>query len=229
MKYLIFFITIISLKLYAADNIATPSTYKITMTKAELCTSAACTTSTVLAEKTTTFDIASASAGADVGNWITSFALEVGTTYTHVKATMNTTFTIAGYTTNSNIASDNCVTEASPSTDSAHNTPAIITGSNATTNAEMNYVVPNPVNAENGAVYGDLTGTFSTNGLTKSTDASTMYWIGALPSSYTPTANSSPKFTISFDVTKQLKSTKAGANTCYMWVEPPSVSVTIAE
>ena len=113
MKYLIFFITIISLKLYAADDVATPSTYKITMTKAELCTSSACTTSTVLAEKTSTFDIASASAGADVGDWITSFALEVGTTYTHVKATMNTTFTIAGYTTNSNIASDNCVTEAS--------------------------------------------------------------------------------------------------------------------
>ena len=56
-------------------------------------------------------------------------------------------------------------------------------------------------NAENRAVYGDLTGTFSTNGLTKSTDATTMYWIGALSSSYTPTANSAPKFTISFDVT----------------------------
>jgi len=225
MKYLIFFITIISLKLYAADDVATPSTYKITMTKAELCTSAACTTSTVLAEKTSTFDIASASAGADVGDWITSFALEVGTTYTHIKATMNTTFTIAGYTTNGSIY---CVTEASPSTDSAHNTPALITGSNSTTNAEMSYVVPNPVNAENGAIYGDLTGTFSTNGLTKSTDATTMYWIGALPNSYTPTANSSPKFTISFDVTDQLKSTRAGPN-CYMWVEPPSASVTIAE
>ena len=96
--YLVIFFS----QVYAADDIATPSTYKVTMKKVELCTSSACTTTTLLAEKDGNFDIASASAGADVGDWITSFALEVGTTYTHIKATLSTTMTIAGYTTNSN-------------------------------------------------------------------------------------------------------------------------------
>ena len=88
---------------YAAKGVAT--VYKVTMKKVELCTSSACTTTTLLAETDGTFNIASATAGADVGDWITSFALEVGTTYTHIKATLSTTMTIAGYTTNSNFCS----------------------------------------------------------------------------------------------------------------------------
>ena len=51
---------------YSADDIATPTKYEVTMKKVELCTSSACTTTTVLAEKDGTFNIASASAGADV-------------------------------------------------------------------------------------------------------------------------------------------------------------------
>ena len=85
--------------IFAATITGTPTKYETTMTKFELCTSSACTTTTVLGEKTATFNIASASAGADVGDWISSFSLEVGKTYTHVQATINTTFTIAGYIT----------------------------------------------------------------------------------------------------------------------------------
>lgn len=87
---------------YATTLTATPTKYATTMTKFELCTSSTCTTTTVLGSNTATFNIASASAGADVGSWMSSFALEVGTTYTHVQATINSTFTIAGYLTDDN-------------------------------------------------------------------------------------------------------------------------------
>jgi len=214
---------------YAADDIATPTKYQLTMKKAELCTSSACTTTTVLAEKDATFNIASASAGADVGNWITAFALEVGTTYTHIKATISTTFTIAGYTTNSDISSDNCLTAASPNTASGHAQGPIVAGSGSTSGADMSWILPNKLNADNGSPYGDLSTSFSDNGVTKTNAASTFTWIGALSSAYTPTANSAPKITIKFDVTNQLKSTQSGADTCYMWIEPPTVGVTLSD
>jgi len=212
---------------FSADDLATPTKYEVTMKKVELCTSSACTTTTVLAENDGTFNIASASAGADVGSWITGFALEIGTTYTHIKATLSTTFTIAGYTTNSDISSDNCLTEATPNTASAADQGPIVDGSSSTTGADMAWIVPNSANADNGNPYGAID--FSTYGITRANDAATMTWVGALSNSYTPTASSSPKITIKFDVTNQLKSTQAGADTCYMWIEPPTCTVTLTD
>ena len=222
---------------FAATITGTPTKYETTMTKFELCTSSACTTTTVLGEKTATFDIASASAGADVGDWISSFALEVGTTYTHVQATINVTFTIAGYIeddgSNGLTADSNCVTAASPLTDSSGTSPAVVAESSATTNADMSYVVPNYLDADNGSFYGTTTKTtFDANGLTKVNDAATFTWIAALSSSYTPTASSAPKITISFDVTNQLGA--AGVNVsgnwqCGIYVKPPTVGVSLTD
>ena len=60
------------------DDISTPSKYQVTMSKLELCTSSDCTDATVLTNTSASFNIASASAGADVGSWINSFELEIG-------------------------------------------------------------------------------------------------------------------------------------------------------
>ncbi|SVA42155.1 uncharacterized protein METZ01_LOCUS95009 [marine metagenome] len=217
---------------FAGTITGTPTKYETTMTKFELCTSSACTTTTVLGEKTATFDIASASAGADVGDWISSFALEVGTTYTHVQATINVTFTIAGYITDDDsngLTADYCVTSASPSTAASASTPAIVPESSSTSNADMSWVVPNMT----GTDYGDLTTSFGTNGITKTDDASTITWIGALTSSYTPTASSAPKFTMSFDVTNMLQAygteVSSGVYDCAIYVKPPAVSISISD
>jgi hypothetical protein len=212
----------------AANDVATPTVYKVTMSKLELCTSSACSDSTILTDKTQTFDIASAAAGADVGNWVEDFALEVGKTYTHIKVTISTTFRIAGYTTNAAIASANCVTMATPVTAAAANSPAEVSGSNSTTNAEMAWVIPNMADADNGAAYGDLTAAFGTAGITRVKDASTFSWVGALANAYTPTESSTPEFTIAFNVANQLKSTHSAADQCYMWVEPPTVTITMS-
>ena len=217
---------------FAGTITGTPTKYETTMTKFELCTSSACTTTTVLGTKTATFNIASASAGADVGDWISSFSLEVGTTYTHVQATINVTFTIAGYITDDNtngISEDYCVTVASPETAASATTPAIQAGSNSTTNADMSWVVPNMT----GTDYGNLTTSFGTNGITKTDGASTITWIGALTSSYTPTASSAPKFTMSFDVTNMLQAygteVSSGVYDCAIYVKPPAVSISISD
>ena len=214
---------------YATTLTATPTKYATTMTKFELCTSSTCTTTTVLGSNTATFNIASASAGADVGSWMSSFALEVGTTYTHVQATINSTFTIAGYLTDDN---DNsltgdppyCVTVASPTTASSHTTQAKHAGSSSTTNADMSWVVPNMT----GSNYGNLTTSFGNNGITKTDGATSFTWIGALTSPYTPKANSAPKFTMSFDVTGQLQAFGSGG-LCAIYVKPPAVSISISD
>ena len=75
--------------------------------------------------------------------------------------------------------------------------------------------------------FGDID--FSGSGITRSNNSATMHWIGALSSAYTPTENSAPKITIKFDVTDQLKSTQQAADACYMWVEPPTVNVTLTD
>ena len=220
---------------YAATIAATPTKYETTLTKFELCTSSDCSTTTLIGEKTAIFNIASATAGADVGSWITSFALEVGTTYTHVRATINTTFTIAGYITDDDsngLTADYCVTAASPVTDSSHTSPAIVAESSSTTNADMSWVVPNRLDADNGSFYGDLDSSFTTNGITKTNGASTFTWIGALASAYTPTANSSPKFTMSFDVTNQLQASGVSDGSqydCGIYVKPPAVSISLSD
>jgi len=225
---LVFTLNLLSFNIvFAADDVATPSTYQVTMKKVELCISRDGLTCTLLAEKDGTFNIASATAGTDVGDWITSFALDVGTTYTHIKATISSTMEIAGYTTNAGISSDYCVTESSPNTASAADQGAIVDGSDSTTNAAMTYIIPNKENADNGSPYETID--FAASGITRVNDAATFTWVGALTSSYTPGPDSSPKITIKFDVTDQLKSSQQAADTCYMWAEEPSVSVTLSD
>ena len=63
----------------------------------------------------------------------------------------------------------------------------------------------------------------------KTNDSSTFYWVGTLANSYTPNINSAPKITISFDVANQLRSQQAGVDTCYMYVLPPTVSVSLTD
>ena len=236
MKKIIFiifsiFVALVETKYAFADHgndSNTPSVYKVTMSKLELCTSSACTDSTILTEATKTFNIASANAGASVGSWIDNFALEIGKTYTHIRVTISTTFTISGYTANAGISSSYCVTESSPNTASAANQGPIVDGSNTTTSAEMSWVAPNDLDADNGNPYSTVNFS-STYNITRVNNADTMLWVGALANPYTADINSTPTIKVSFDVDHQLKSSQQGANTCYMWVLPPTVSVSLTD
>ena len=105
-----FLICLNSFQVFGVTGAAT--TYKITMKKIELCTAApladehdtTCTGATVVGTGDTTFDISSVTAGADVGSFVSTAGLPIGTKFTHAKPTMNREFTIKGYA----IADSNC-------------------------------------------------------------------------------------------------------------------------
>ena len=233
----VFFVHLFFINYVYAHNActSTPTKYEVTMKKVALCTSSACTTTTVLAEKDGTFDIASASAGADVGSWITGYALEIGTTYTHLQATISSTFTIKGEcedASDHDIANAYCTTIGTPTVAASSGTSPAITVSVAAsaTPADMSWMVPNKADDDNGSFYGtEVATTFDANGISKVNDATTFTWIGALTSSYTPTATSAPKITLSFDVTNQFQHHSDGSARCGIYVKPPTVAVTLAD
>lgn len=87
------------------------SQYTVTLKSFDFCTSAACSTYVNVTTKTQAIDIASATAGADVGTYasVTVPPLVTGITYSHVRIRMSGTFTIKGFGTD---GVNNCRTEA---------------------------------------------------------------------------------------------------------------------
>ena len=215
--FILFLSMIFSVSSYAAS--ATPSSYKTTVSKVELCTSSACTTTTVLGSSSKTFDIASASAGADVGTYLSDFTLPIGTTFTHMRSTINVTFKMKGTV---DVSGTTCNTVASPTVAASS---ATITGKTAAggTLGEMSWTVPD---TNGGGDYSDLTSTYSTNGITKVDGASTFTFVNALTVPYTPKATDVPRIKMSFDVKNTLVATTSGT-TCIIYLDPPVMSVTI--
>ena len=67
-----------SSSIYSATS--TPSVYKTTISKVELCSSSACSDPIVLGSGSKQFDIASVSAQADVGTYLNDFTIALGRT-----------------------------------------------------------------------------------------------------------------------------------------------------
>jgi len=113
----LFLLTILILlfnnKSFAADNNGTgdADVYKVTVQKVELCQDSACATSTTVGDSSKTFDIASATAGSDVGSYASTSGLPLGTTFTHLRVTLSRTMTIKGTVTMA--SPGNCVTDGS--------------------------------------------------------------------------------------------------------------------
>ena len=79
--------------------------YKVTLQKIELCTAApladkndtTCTGTTTVGTGNKTFDVASVTAGAEVGSFVSTAGLPIGTTFTHAKPTLTREITMKGY------------------------------------------------------------------------------------------------------------------------------------
>ena len=84
--------------------------YKVTMSRMEFCTDSTCSTPTVVCSTTKTVDIASVSAGADIGSWCPMSGLPFGTTYSHVRVHVNRTFTMKGVVLD-RVGSKDCFTQ----------------------------------------------------------------------------------------------------------------------
>ena len=95
--FLVFVLTLFSFtKVYAASGSGAATEYTVTMKKVELCEDSACATSYTVATKDMPVDIASASAGTDIGSYAPTTGLTLGKTYTHLRVTISRTFTATG-------------------------------------------------------------------------------------------------------------------------------------
>tara|TARA_B100000029_G_scaffold435737_1_gene449938 strand:+ start:896 stop:1582 length:687 start_codon:yes stop_codon:yes gene_type:complete len=214
---ILFLSFIVSVELYAASG--TPSSYKPTVTKVELCSSSSCSDPIVLGSSSKEFDIASVTAGADVGNYLSDFSITLGRTYTHVRSTISSTFKVTGTV---DVSGETCNTVASPTVAASNATTTAKTATDGTL-AEMTWIIPD---TNGGGDYGDLTSTFASNGTSKTDGASTFTFTIALSVPYTPKATDVPTVRMSFDVTNTLTATESGG-TCVMYLEPPVQNVTI--
>ena len=218
LTYLLILVTSTNL-LYAAT--ATPTAYKTTVSKFELCSSSDCSDPVVLGSSTKQFDIASKSVGSDVGTYLNDFTISLGRTYTHARSTVNSTFQVQGTV---DVSGTTCNTVASPSNTAASATATAKTAPSGTL-ADMAWIVPN---ANGGGDYSDLRATFATNGISKTDGASTFTFTVALAVPYTPKATDSPKILIKFNVADTLIAV-LGGGLCVIYVDPPVQTVTITK
>jgi len=241
--------------------------FKVTMTKMELCTGAplstefdvTCTGAVTVGTGNMVFDIASVTAGADVGKFLSTAGLPIGTTFTHAKPTFSKEFTIKGAVhIDSNII---CVTDSTATIGSNTKYETIMAGkkcsaTGAETTANMTTC---RAEASEQAYHFFTSGnvevchTASTNNCAGSTTQTWNYdlpndtanygssiektgsssditsMIYALTSPYT-VGPTSPKIAVQFGVMKALESNKVGNNNrCYIGPYWPKVNITITD
>lgn len=210
----------------ARAELSTPVQYQFTMTKIELCKSSACSSPTLLGQGSQAYDIGATQAtpGQSVGNFITDFSLAPNQTFTHLRVTMNRAFDITSTAPTENSGDTNdCVTGAGGNivTASATNEARseVTTGSVA-----ASQVITVPDTTANHAP-GNLATLYATEGIAL-VDATTMTVTFLLTSSFT-TGDKVPNFDVAFDVADTIEFIQASASTCFVILNPPSVTISI--
>ena len=120
---------------YTASDEGQPTQYQVTMKKVELCTDLACTSPYVVGEKDMDADIASVTAGADVGSFAPTTGIPPGIVYTHLRVTISRTFTI---TASISVDGGLCRTDGG---NNANATQMTVGASSGTAVAETMYLV----------------------------------------------------------------------------------------
>ena len=120
---------------YTASDEGQPTQYQVTMKKVELCTDLACSTTYTVGERDMDADIASVSAGADVGAYAPTTGIPPGIVYTHLRVTISRTFTI---TASISVDGGLCRTDGG---DNATATQMTVGASSGTAVAETMYLV----------------------------------------------------------------------------------------
>jgi len=185
--------------------------YDVTVTKIELCRSTACSNPFVMGTATKTFDIASASAGADVGNYISLKGIPLWQTWSHVRVTLSTVFTITG-------GDGTCQTDGSTTAD--RTTLATGTaGAGAGTPSVLRLPNENIAN-------GPPTGYYAGIGFTAVNDAPTFSIVYALTTPYT-CKGKMPRVEIKFDTSTAFGHDPGACNVVFP--QPPTVTITASD
>ena len=210
---------------YTASDEGQPTQYQVTMKKVELCTDLACTAPYVVGERDMDADIASVSAGADVGNFAPTTGIPPGIVYTHLRVTISRTFTI---TASISVDGGLCRTDGG---DNATATQMTVGASSGTAVAETMYLV-------NAGSYGASDGT--RDGAVGSSNIDIDY---SSPSSAKSMTVSGDNAVMTYELTSPYQKTlrapviKVKFNTatavgvedtaCSMWINEPAVSITL--
>ena len=120
---------------YTASDEGQPTQYQVTMKKVELCTDLACSTTYTVGERDMDADIASVSAGADIGSYAPTTGIPPGIVYTHLRVTISRTFTV---TASISVDGGLCRTDGG---NNANATQMTVGASSGTAVAETMYLV----------------------------------------------------------------------------------------
>jgi hypothetical protein len=120
---------------YTASDEGQPTQYQVTMKKVELCTDLACSTTYTVGERDMDADIASVSAGADIGAYTPTTGIPPGIVYTHLRVTISRTFTV---TASISVDGGLCRTDGG---NNANATQMTVGASSGTAVAETMYLV----------------------------------------------------------------------------------------
>ncbi len=222
----------------AANDSGQASEYSITMSKVELCSDSACTTAVTLSDGSRSFDIASSSAGADVGSYAEITGLRTGDTFSHVRVTISRTFTITGYADDTGTGNGWCRTNAGAQANNTTFAPGNheANGTDAENNAvsqsmtimDDNQGAPGPSTNDAGnlgAAWNYNTPTFATSMTISGNDVLLIY---AMSSPFT-VAEVMPTVEVKFNTSTAMGVHKTAANNagCNLYPAEPSVTITV--
>ena len=212
---------------YTASDEGQPTQYQVTMKKVELCTDLACSTTYTVGERDMDADIASVTAGADIGAYAPTTGIPPGIVYTHLRVTISRTFTI---TASISVDGGLCRTDGG---DNANATQMTVGASSGTAVAETMYLVnaggygpsdgtrDGDVDAADNDIDVDYSSPSSAKSMTVSGDNAVMVY--ELTAPYQKTLRA-PVIKVKFDT-----STAVGVeNTaCAMYINEPSVTISL--
>ena len=205
---------------YAASGEGPATEYLVTVKKVELCEDSACATSTTVGEKDMNMDIASVSAGADIGTYAETTGLPLGTTFTHLRVTIARSFTVTGTVT---ISSTVCATDGG--TDNIA-TNLLDAGTGTATSTAMYLVNAATYDASDGSTGGsDITIAYGspTYALSMTLSGETAIMIYKLTTPYT-VGIVSPVIRVVFNTDTAIGATD---DACVMWLQEPFCEITI--
>ena len=223
--FILLFTFFIIERVYTASDEGQPTQYEVTMKKVELCTDLACSTTFTLGERDMDADIASVSAGADVGAYAPTTGIPPGIVYTHLRVTISRTFTI---TASISVDGGLCRTDGG---DNATATQMTVGASSGTAVAETMYLVnAGSYGAGDGTRDGDEGSSNIDIGYSSPESAKTMSVSGdnavmvyELTAPYQKTLRA-PVIKVKFNT-----ATAVGVEdtACSMWINEPTVSITL--
>ena len=192
------------------------STYIISVTSIELCSSSACSNPYLLGSGAKNFDIASAAVGGAIGAYASTSGIPIGSTFTHARTKMSRTIQIAGNAGQPGGVGADCITDGTAGAAAAG---AVLIEGGALAVSDL--VVPNI-----GAFGGQPTaGQYAAQGITL-IDGTTFQFLTILTSPLT-VGTTPPNIDIAFQTQNAVGAVNDGANDCRMFPQPPVVILTV--